>query len=170
MGDLKSVKKLIQEGADLTPGRGEPLSVAIRSKNLAIVRELLKHKADPNQEGFSYENSGVLGTAIKQGNIDMVKLLLSFNADPNIGSEQLRMNSIPDTPLYLAVQQRNYPMVKILLQAGAKISVPYAFSMQAQSQDRNAFITRNLLNHVNPDKNPKLYELLVANGVQPIIH
>lgn len=167
-GDLKMVKGLIRQGADLTPGRGEPLTLAVRTRNIAIARELLIHKADPNQEGFAYESSGVLGTAVKQKNFEMVRLLLQHGANPNIGAERLKMNNIPDTPLYIAVQNNDFTMSKMLIDKGAKVDVLYPISMQAQAKDKRIVTTRNILNHVNQKKHPQLYNYLVDKGARPI--
>ena len=133
-----------------------------------MARLLLQHKADPNQAGFLFENSGILGMAIKQKDTEMVKLLLRYHADPNIGSEYLKIDSIPDTPLFLAVQNNDIEIAKMLIKAGANAYLPYPISIQIQPSNKGAITTRTLLNHVNALRNPKMYNILFGKGV--VIH
>lgn len=77
---------LIEHGANVAavarnPTRVMPLHSAASSRNVAVVRQLLEHGADPNarqQSGFTS-----LHAAAQNGDLETLELLLRHGADPN---------------------------------------------------------------------------------------
>jgi ankyrin repeat protein len=165
--NISKVKKLIKKGADVTPGKGEPLTAAVTSENLEITELLLKNKADPNQAGFIMENSGVLGIAAEDENLEIAKLLLDYRADPDMGSENIVPGKIPDTPLYIAVNNDDIEMVLLLLGNGANTKLTYSVTQKPSKNrnEKNKTIKKNLLSLVDKEESPELYKLLVEHGV-----
>ncbi|UOY06137.1 ankyrin repeat domain-containing protein [Muricauda sp. SCSIO 64092] len=83
-GDLKQVKKLVAEGADVNlvqGGEGTALVMAIRKNKLQIARFLMEKGADPN---LGTDNDGhPLWLAARNGDIELVKLLVAKGVDVN---------------------------------------------------------------------------------------
>ena len=92
--------------------RCTPLSLAVKTKNFAIVKLLLDAKADPNM--CDIDGYAPIHHALKHGDIALVRLLLNESAtkvDVNIQA------SDGCTPLVLAVKTKNIAIVKLLLEA-----------------------------------------------------
>lgn len=83
---LSEVVDALRDGADIEEAdihgyRGLPLRTACFEGNLAIVRELLTHGANPN--AATADGSGApLRLALRRGHQDIVALLLQFGATP----------------------------------------------------------------------------------------
>lgn len=94
-GDLKTVKQLIAEGADIN--RSCPLHAAIKGLQFLIVNNI---KQD----------------LTKQDPISVIKELIAAGADVN------RVDSCGDTPLHLAAHTENKTVCQMLLEAGADVN------------------------------------------------
>jgi ankyrin repeat protein len=101
---------------------GSCLEYAIYHSPVSFIRELLEIGADPNpmeHDGFppliatiSCSRSHA-GSPKRHDMPEILQLLLSYGADPN----QRGVNDY--TPLHMAVDVRNLPALRILLDAGA---------------------------------------------------
>lgn len=112
--DINNVKLFIDNGADINAREtsygittGYPLQAAINSKNLPMVKFLISNGAD-------LKNSDYLASAVYQNDIEMLKYLISQGVDVNYYSIE--------TPLTIAAYNGSLPMVKVLLQNGAKVN------------------------------------------------
>jgi uncharacterized protein len=126
-GDLDLLRAAVNDPAAVPNGPmpdavGPRLVYAIYHSPLAFIRTLLEIGADPNppvDDGFppliaalSCTRDGP-GAARRTGVADIVRLLLSFGADPN----QRGVNDY--TPLHVAVEERQWLAIRILLDAAA---------------------------------------------------
>lgn len=117
--DLKSAEMLLQAGANpdfesLEIGCGaserclkRPLYIAFKRNDVAKLKLLLKHKADPNKDSL-------LAWAVSRNQIDIVSLLISHKADVNI------KNSNGQSAFQLAKTSGNKSIIKLLKESGAK--------------------------------------------------
>lgn len=106
------VKLLIEAGADVHAKdhvESQPISDASTPE---IVRLLVEAGADINY--ISGQGYTLLKSMAEQVNIDMVRALLNMGADTD--AETKRYTT---TPLYVAVQQDDLEIVRLLLEAGA---------------------------------------------------
>ena len=93
-----------------------------------VVNQLLEHGASPNVANTAGQTP--LMEASKNGNADVVRALVSHNADLNAREGDEGLPGTLDvsagtgmTPLMLAVVGNQFSVAKILLQAGADISL-----------------------------------------------
>ncbi|XP_062569158.1 ankyrin repeat domain-containing protein 17-like [Saccostrea cucullata] len=90
----------------------KPLTVACKSGNLEIVKELLNAKADVNPQGVS--NSPLVASCAR-GYVDVVRELLQNGADANLPCKY-------STPLIAACKRGHLKVVKELIQAGVNVN------------------------------------------------
>ena len=116
--DLALAKELIRAGADVNKANGYglwPLHLAIDNSDVAMVRLLLQSKADPGATDPTGETA--LIRAAKIGNLEVVAALLDAGAavdTPDSGFQQ--------TPLMAAARGGYAPVVKLLIEHGAKVN------------------------------------------------
>jgi ankyrin repeat protein len=116
--DLALAKELIRAGADVNKANGYglwPLHLAIDNSDVAMVRLLLQSKADPGATDPTGETA--LIRAAKIGNLEVVAALLDAGAavdTPDSGFQQ--------TPLMAAARGGYGPVVKLLIERGAKVN------------------------------------------------
>lgn len=112
----ETIKYLLAKGADpnikskLT--NITPLMLAMHSERKDLIDALIKAGADLNPPK-AFETP--LSFAVKKGQTEMVAYLLKEGADPN--------SSKFSYPLLIAVLNKNVPIVKMLLEAGADINI-----------------------------------------------
>ena len=127
LGELEALRAAVED-PDIVPNGPMPLEIgpcleyAIYHSPLPFIRTLLEIGADPNpaeHAGFppliaalscSLPRHGAPG---RQDVTGMISLLLSFGADP----DQRGINDY--TPLHMAVSERNFPAVALLIDGGA---------------------------------------------------
>jgi uncharacterized protein len=126
-GDLDALRSAVDDPAAIPNGVmpltiGSCLVYAIYHSPLAFIRQLLELGADPVPEtldGFPPLIAALSCSRSQPGSparpdvIDILRTLLEFGADP----AQRGINDY--TALHMAVAERNYPAVELLLTAGA---------------------------------------------------
>lgn len=116
-GDLKTLRNLMRQGADLHQVDEEsgaaPLALAAGSGHLPIVRLLLRAGADPDWGGAVTP----LEAATLEGHVEVARVLIAAYADVN------RPVADGFTPLITAASIGDLEMVETLLEAGAAVSV-----------------------------------------------
>jgi ankyrin repeat protein len=98
---------------------GRLLLDAAKRGNVALMEELIKENKniDPNcRDGLG---NGPLHYSAAAGHLDTATILLKrLKADPNL------QNLAGDTPLHKAVEADHLPMIKLLMEYGAKPDIP----------------------------------------------
>jgi ankyrin repeat protein len=119
--DLDELKNLLQSNPSIANTMDEqgltPLIFAIECIEdpeimTAIIKLLLEHGADPNQEDKETGSTPLIA-AIENNNIEIIKLLLEHGA--NLENQDEKMF----TPLNCAVEEGNMEIIKLLLEKGA---------------------------------------------------
>ncbi|KAI8148845.1 ankyrin repeat-containing domain protein [Fennellomyces sp. T-0311] len=87
-----------------------PLAVAIGMGHTQVMKRLIKGKADVNSKT---RFGTVLHHAVTWNRIEAVHMLVTQGCDVNV------LNTMDETPLLIAVQQRKIDMVRYLMQHGA---------------------------------------------------
>lgn len=98
---------------------GTPLYLAVKKRNLEIVKSLLIHKADPT-DSCDF-NKPTLYIASENGDIEIVKLLLKYKGNPNIHFHYNKMS-----PLHMAIQNDHLEIAFLLISHDAN---PYALDI-----------------------------------------
>ena len=115
-GDLKAVKSLINNGADVNISdsmRRSPLHMAARSRSVPIIRCLMNSGADPNAANFLNESAAHYACYEENG-VALVQPLVNAKSDVNLRSKYGR------TMLDIAAQFGHPALVKYLIKSGAK--------------------------------------------------
>lgn len=120
---LEIVRLLLARGADpnTTP---EPLKNAVCNRNMIIVDLLLKSGADPNAT-TGYGRTPLMGAAYFNS-VDVTMRLLKYEADPNIVDPLYQQG-----PLLFAAMKKNPTVIKLLLDAGARVNAADKFGVTA---------------------------------------
>lgn len=151
---LRELKVLIYFGADVNGlwvtkypyGRISPLGIAVRFRDLEMVKFLLQNGADPNLRLF--EGNTALHLAVICEELPIVDALLENEADPHA------KNKYGYTPLHLAAIGSN-PLLKRILKSsdspvhcGPDGETPLHIAAQANNME-NVKLLVNKLGHVN---------------------
>jgi ankyrin repeat protein len=123
-GNKDIIKLLLKYNADVNAigvgnNKGEewtPLFQAVIKENKEIVELLLKHNADPDIRTKNLLRTPLHEAVIREKE-EIVKLLLKYKADPNIAQKDGL------TPIYSAVSNKNYKIIKLLINNGTKIDL-----------------------------------------------
>ncbi|MDR1385884.1 MAG: ankyrin repeat domain-containing protein [Planctomycetaceae bacterium] len=113
-GNLKIVKELVENGADVNTERRNPLMGAVKNGNLEVVKYLIAKGANVNQicnNIYEHDDETPLLEAARSGNLAVVKYLVEKDADVNIKNEKGK------TPLDVAKSEATK---KALRDAGGK--------------------------------------------------
>ena len=126
-GHIDAVRMLIEHGADLTirDKMGDSyLHYAARYGRNDIISLLIESGMDINTEGvhFNALNDAILGEYYRPNtiNMDTVRLLIGYGIDIN--------NSNGHPPLYDALCSGYVPLIELLMNNGADITMPYKHS------------------------------------------
>ena len=137
VGDLESVKKAIELGADVdieVRGSSTPLLSSTQAQNLEIVKILLKNKADPNKRGKGGETP--LSLAVSASNKELITLLLDSGASFTRGGDPTYKEF---SILTVALSQGKLDIVEFLIEKGADPNggngLPLAFSIMLKNAD-----------------------------------
>ena len=101
---------------------GTPINIAARDGNLALVKELLKHGANPfhyledGDEDYLDEKTPLHGAAFKGHQSIIEEILLYYENDAIVNDEN-------ETPLHFAADIGNAEAVKKLLDRGCKVNL-----------------------------------------------
>lgn len=121
--------------------RISPIHIAIRKKNLELIKLLLHYEANVNAKHSEYDwrGCGHVETAFEaalgmcfhdRNNADLLKEFLKYKADPNLLATNAVHTMRTDgkstyTPLHTAVKFLHVPCVQALLEAGAEVNKEY---------------------------------------------
>ena len=93
------------------------ISLAAYFGHIDTVRRLLESGSDPDTQVGGWYNA--LHHAVKKDNLELARTLLVGGADPNIGVTARR----GETPLMMAAENGNIPMMELLIKMGASIDL-----------------------------------------------
>ncbi len=117
-GDLREVKRLIKEGANVNARNGDgstPLHKAAQKGHLKVVKYLIRKGADVNaKDRYGYTP---LHLSVSEDHEDVVAYLVKMGADVNARDGQ------GFTPLHVAAMEGKWEMVRYLLDSGADVNV-----------------------------------------------
>jgi ankyrin repeat protein len=151
------LESLLLRGADpnyFREGGTSVLGQSVRSENIACVRVLLRHGANPNGTG---KGDAPLHTAIWHGYTDIVTLLLEAGADVEGWNDQY------DAPLPQAVSLGRVDIARQLLLRGANPNTPWT---QGVKDPRKASWTP--LHYAVRRDEPEMARLLLSFGADPM--
>jgi ankyrin repeat protein len=118
--DIQEVTKLLTEGVSANTRRRSDrmpaLLIAVEKSNLALLKVLLDHDANPDIADPDRGETALMKRAVA-GDVAGVQLLLSYRADPN------RADIGQETALMKAVRSRKSKVVQVLLESGADPNV-----------------------------------------------
>jgi ankyrin repeat protein len=109
VGNLREVKVLISQGADIHFMGDEAICIAAQKGHQDVVKHLVISGAN-----FHVINDWPLRYSVKNSHIGVAKYLISQGAD---------VHAKNDFPLRMAVQNNDFIMVKLLVESGADIHV-----------------------------------------------
>lgn len=115
-GDL--AMELAEQGVERDTNTGDSysaISLAAYFGHTDTVRRLLESGSDPDTQVGGWYNA--LHHAVKKDNLELARELLVGGADPNIGVTARR----GETPLMMAAENGNIPMMELLIKMGANI-------------------------------------------------
>jgi ankyrin repeat protein len=158
-----------------------PLFVAVKYRNIEVLKLLLEHGANPN---FTCEKGRPLDLAIRNRDIEIVRLMLmlSVKAGANLDKNSEDRNAIP---LYIAAERGHTEALKLLLESGTKPDLSWegATPLCIAAQNGHVEAVKLLLTAgANPELASKeetplfiaaqngqtvVVELLLKNGAKP---
>lgn len=154
-GDLFVLRRLLKKGISVnsvSSKKNPIISVAIYTKRLNIVKELIGHGADINKVNSEGDTPLLIAIKMqyrkKSDRSDIVKFLLENGADVNRSSQE------GDTPLHVVMEQRwrnNKKIVRLLLESGANVN--------AKNNENNTPLFLATRHHLY-----NLAEILIING------
>lgn len=119
LGNVEMVKLLVDHGADIEQVYlgNSPLYLALCKRNTNITKYLLERGADPNTLFINYCDA-----IYNKIPIDIFKILIKYKVSLNI------QNSHFKTPIYYAIKCTNYPLIKLLLENNASLTIPEGYN------------------------------------------
>jgi ankyrin repeat protein len=157
LGDLESVKSLIEGSPELLHARGyrdyTPLLLAARGHRLKVVEFLLEEGADPDtmtDHGVTALHIAAQGCGIGKhkntpysiASLAIARRLLEAGADPNLAEPDRKIS-----PLHWGAIDGNAEIVRLLIEAGAHVNVRDEKGRTPLSYARDAGIRRALREH-----------------------
>ena len=141
------------------------LACSFCSCNIDVVQMLIKYGADVNLADQGFCEDTPLCWACYCSNTQLVRLLLSYKADPNI------CNANESYPISFACANRNYDIVKLLIDAGSVINTQEIrtqvirksplYKIFSRKYSDTARPIRNSIEYINPSN---IIKLLVFSG------
>lgn len=125
VGNIHEIQKLLLQGADINLGKKDDiyeydaLYVAIEGNHIKIVEYLLKNKAKVNQV-YTEEGLTPVGLAVKLNEEEILKLLIKNGG--NVNGYKLAETDYKETPLLIALNNNNFQITELLLNAGSDIT------------------------------------------------
>lgn len=150
--DLDRVRRLISLGADVNrnSGLGTPLNYAVQKRDdPGLVQLLLNSGADPNTRATGKDRFLPIHCVAKSDKADIARMLVKFGSHVNVVSE------FGYTPLLIAVMNGSVATAKVLLEAGADVSI--------EGDEQATAGTCPLLEAVNRNSK-EMVRLLIAAG------
>jgi ankyrin repeat protein len=106
-GDIKEVKRLVEQGVDFHSNNEEALRWAAFRGHLEIVKYLIEKGADVHGQ-----NDLALKWAAAEGHLEVVRCLVEHGAD---------IHNFFDEPLRIAIREGRIDVIKYLLEQGVDI-------------------------------------------------
>jgi len=131
-GDVREVKALLGMGVnpDEAGASGQTaLGFATLLGHVEMIDLLCGAGANPNLPGSDGLNP--LMMAVLASRYDLVVILLRYGADVNFVSDLSEAKEIPVSALSLAINRRDYDVVRLLISKGAKASLLVDFAAEA---------------------------------------
>lgn len=121
VGDAERVRELARRDPSpvnaLDPIGRRPLSGAVASENVEIVRMLLESGADPNARELLCDGGMSLRIACAQGDADTVGLLLEYGANPELGMDS------SGACIHVAIHHGHHRVTSMLYAHGATCGI-----------------------------------------------
>lgn len=171
------VQLLLQHGAaidEVDQQQGTPLLAAVQHNQLATVRLLVAKDASYDAAQASFMPQLPLQAAVKKQHLPMVNFLLDYGNLWDSSSIINVKNRAGKTALQLAIDTGSLPLVKTLLDQGARADIPDAkgntalhYAVSAQNHDVFSLLLRdqhqiNALNH--QEKTPLALAITLYDG------
>lgn len=123
--ELEVVNHLISKKINLDIKDAEnntPLIIAVSNGDLDITKALIAAGASLNYQNYFDSSNSALIIAVQDGNVDIAQELINAKADLNLYNRQY------ETPLSIALKNRDFELVNLLLQCKAEVT-PTAYSL-----------------------------------------
>ena len=121
-GHDEAVTMLIDAGAILNEGFGEPLVQAVTRHNAALVHLLLEAGA------FAKSYQFLLATAVEWGDLSVIKALIFARTDEDSSHDY-------ESALIVAVKRQDHALVNLLLDNGADVDKSFPLGIAIQRKD-----------------------------------
>ncbi len=149
---VAEIKQILKDGTNIDVTRPTwpvtSLMLAVRySKNMDIIRFLVKQGANLNKEDIYGKTSLLYALEYQPNNMELVQLLLEHGVDINNPDEK------SNTPLMYAVKYKNnVDIIKLLIENNARVN-PYTSD-------------NSLAYAIKYNKSPEIVKLLISKGVK----
>lgn len=152
----------------LSPGL---VYMALEEENIALMKRLLVHGADPNGAGAPGEDA-LQRAVVRKLDPEYIRLLLAYGADPNyIDLRRMHGQIYPyDNPLLYAIYLNHYDLVPLFFAPEAKVKVSpqvlgYAIRLV---QTKKPELVKTLVSNIPDITDPDLAEALFEK-IDPVV-
>ena len=134
-GDVKEIKRLIADGADVAMRdpyhEGWALQFAADNGHVEVVKTLIEHGANVNADEES-----ALKACVRNGDLELVQLLVESGANVHVGYGDVLID---------AADSRNLELVKYIVERGVSVSAQFDAPVQVSARAGDLEITRYLI-------------------------